>query len=371
MNEIVGPLNEVSLWLLFGLMIGVALAIDLGIYSKIRQFFSKTQNSQSFSYDITKNETEIVPMSFRQALHWTIVWISLAMVFAGFVWWNMGYDKLLEFVTGYTLEESLSVDNMFVFLLIFTTLGIAHKHQHKVLFVGILSAIVLRTLMILGGVTLLESFHWMIFVFGGALIFTAIRMLIQKEKKTIEIEKNLAVRLLRKILPINTTIQTHKFLIRKDGMLYASTLLVALAIVEVTDLVFAFDSIPAVLAITTDPFIVITSNIFAVIGLRSLYFLVGGMLERLHYLKYGLVGLLLFIGTKMILSEVYDVPLVASLIVIFAILSTVIGASFLFPKYKKKHEIDYNKYLNCPDCRAVEFYCPKHKEEIEELKKRL
>ena len=249
----------------------------------------------------------------------------------------MGYEKTLLFVTGYAIEKSLSVDNMFVFLLIFSSLAIPHVYQHKVLMVGIPSAIVMRIALILAGVALLESFHWMIYIFGGLLLFTAIRMLLQNKeeqgkKKEKTIEKNIAVRILKKFVPITFELNDGKFFLRKNNghkVLYATPLLVALVIVETTDLVFALDSIPAILAITTDSFIVITSNIFAILGLRSLYFLLAGMVEKFYYLKLGLAMILFFVGSKMIVSEFFEIPIVTSLMVIFGILGVALLLSFI------------------------------------------
>jgi tellurite resistance protein TerC len=245
---------------------------------------------------------------------------------------------MIEFVTGYALEKSLSVDNMFVFLLVFTTLGIPHKYQHRVLSFGILSAIAMRIALILVGASLLENFHWMIYIFGGLLWYTSIRMIIQKEEKKIELEKNIAVRFLKKFMPVNLSLVGNKFIVPINGVMHATPLLVGLAIIELTDLVFAMDSIPAVLAITRDPFIVITSNVFAILGLRALYFLIGGMMERFHYLKPGLIVLLLFIGTKMIISELYPIPTITSLIIVFVILATVIVGSLLKKPKTEKQE---------------------------------
>jgi tellurite resistance protein TerC len=316
-----------ELWIIFFTILSITIAIDLGLMHKIKRKLTKTP----------KTETEHV-MSVKEALGWTITWISLAGVFAGVIYFALGNEKMIEFVTGYTLEKSLSVDNMFVFLLVFTTLGIPHKYQHRVLSVGILSAIAMRIGIILVGATLLDKFHWMIYIFGGMLLYTAIRMILQKEEKKIELEKNIAVRILKKFMPVNLSLVGNKFIIPINGVLHATPLLVALAIVELTDLVFAMDSIPAVLAITRDPFIVITSNVFAILGLRALYFLIGGMMERFHYLKPGLIVLLLFIGTKMMISEVYPIPTTTSLIIVFIILAVVIVASLLRKPKTSKHE---------------------------------
>ena len=315
-----------ELWIIFFVILSVTIAIDLGLFHKIKRKLSKTQQT----------ETEHV-MSSKEALGWTLTWISLAGVFAAVIYFALGNDKMIEFVTGYALEKSLSVDNMFVFLLVFTTLGIPHKYQHRVLSFGILSAIAMRIVLILVGASLLDNFHWMIYIFGGLLWYTSIRMIIQKEEKKIELEKNIAVRILKKFMPVNLSLVGNKFIVPINGIMHATPLLVALAIIELTDLVFAMDSIPAVLAITRDPFIVITSNVFAILGLRALYFLIGGMMEKFHYLKPGLIVLLLFIGTKMIISEFYHIPTVTSLIIVFVILATVIVASLLRkPKIAKQ-----------------------------------
>lgn len=330
------------MWTLFSLFIGIALAVDIGVLGKINQFIRKIDrrynkskyrlsqdlklsSSQSVSKELTvqqgKEEQQEQRQIFRRALIWTILWISLAGIFAGIVFVTLGSDKALLFATGYAIEKSLSVDNMFVFLLIFSTLAIPHVYQHKVLMAGILSAIAMRIGLILAGVSLLESFHWMIYIFGGLLLFTAIRMLVQKKEKKIEIEKNIAVRIMKRFIPVSLEIHGSRFLSRKNGIIYATPMLVALVIVEMTDLVFALDSIPAILAITTDPFIVITSNIFAILGLRSLYFLLAGMMEKFYYLKPGLALVLFFIGTKMVASEFYKIPIMISLVVIFGILA--------------------------------------------------
>ncbi len=306
------------LWIVFGIMIGIALAIDFGLYSKIKSLIKRKQCSSQ-------------QQPFKHALIWTIIWISLATVFSGMIFLTLGQDKALLFVTGYIIEKSLSIDNMFVFLLIFSSLAIPHMYQHKVLMMGILGAILMRIVLILAGVSLLESFHFVIYVFSGVLLFTAIRMLVQMRKndEKIEIEKNIAVRMLKKIIPISFQLNGDKFLVRKDGILYATSMMIALVIVEMTDLVFALDSIPAILAITSDSFIIITSNIFAILGLRSLYFLLAGMMRKFYYLKYGLIAILLFVGVKMSLTGFIEFPVTLSLIVIFGILTFTLGLSFI------------------------------------------
>lgn len=319
-------MNDVYLlWTVFSLFVGISMAIDLGVFSKLRR--KKEQDNK-----------EIPP--FKTALRWTIVWISLAGVFAGVIYFDMGHEKLAEFVTGYALEKSLSVDNMFVFLLIFSSLNIPHKFQHKVLSMGIFGAIAMRIPLILAGAHLLEEFHWMIYLFGAFLIFTALRMLVQRKEKKIEVEKNIAIRALRKIMPVEFEIKEPKFFLIKNGIRYATPLLVALVIIEFTDLLFALDSIPAVLAITTDPFIVITSNIFAILGLRSLYFLLAGVMEKFYYLKPGLIAILLFIGIKMIIAEHVEIPTMLSLGVVLGILGLALLFSFIRAKkhgYESTH----------------------------------
>lgn len=333
------------IWLIFILFVGTALAVDIGVLDKAKKFINRkaTKSSNNKSLSDQENNT-IIPLNkessleqeqkqqlqtFRRALYWTILWISLAGVFTVIVYSALGQEEALLFATGYALEKSLSVDNMFVFLLIFSSLGIPYVYQHKVLMAGILSAIAMRIGLILAGVSLLESVHWMIYVFGGLLLFTGIRMLLQKKEKKIEIEKNIAVRILRKFIPVSLEVNGNKFLLHKNGVLFASPMLVALVIVEMTDLVFALDSIPAILAITTDSFIVITSNIFAILGLRSLYFLLAGMMEKFYYLKPGLAAILLFIGIKMVISEVYEIQITVSLMIIFSIIAVAIALSFI------------------------------------------
>jgi tellurite resistance protein TerC len=334
------------IWVFFTLLIGIGLAIDFGIIGKIRHRF-RTRNTSENNNNGSNQKREISSVlsvkkspqqkqTVKRAFEWTIIWISLAAVFAAIIYLTLGYEETLLFVTGYAIEKSLSVDNMFIFLIIFSSLAIPHVYQHKVLMAGILSAIIMRIALILAGVSLLESFHWMIYIFGGLLLFTAIRMLMQKkeeqDKKKMAIEKNIAVRVMKKFVPISFELNNDKFFLRKNNshkVLYATPMLVALVIVEMTDLVFALDSIPAILAITTDSFIVITSNIFAILGLRSLYFLLAGMMEKFYYLKSGLAMILFFIGCKMIVSEFFEIPIAVSLTVIFGILAAALLLSFI------------------------------------------
>lgn len=316
------------------------MAIDLGAIGALK----KKLHVGKPSSQPANAETHEKKSTFKQALAWTIVWISLAAIFAGIIYAMSGYGSFLEFVTGYTLEKSLSVDNMFVFILIFSSLGIPHQYQHKVLSVGIISAIAMRIPLIVAGAALLENFHWMMYVFGGFLVITAIRMALQRKEEKIEIEKNIAVRLLKKFIPLTPQLHENRFLVRlAGGALYATPMLVALVIVEMTDLVFAIDSIPAVLAVTTDPFIVVTSNVFAILGLRSLYFLLAGMMEKFRYLKPALVALLLFIGAKMLVSDAYKIPVEVSLGVIFAILGIALGLSAVKARTESKIDATVDK----------------------------
>jgi len=328
------------LWVIFGLFVGIAMAIDLGAIGALRnRLMAKKSLLENQRSEDEKKST------FKQALTWTVVWISLAAIFAGIIYLTAGFDSFLEFVTGYTLEKSLSIDNMFVFIVIFSSLGIPHQFQHKVLSVGIISAIVMRIPLIIVGASLLESFHWMMYIFGAFLLVTGIRMAIQKkEKEKIDIERNVAVRLLKRFVPVTPELHQNRFLVRlMDGTLYATPMLAALVIVEMTDLVFAIDSIPAVLAITTDPFIVITSNIFAILGLRSLYFMLAGLMKKFYYLKAALVTLLVFIGSKMLASDLYKLPIEVSLIVVFTTLGIALGLSALKTKTEIKSHATVNK----------------------------
>jgi len=315
-------LSEFELWIVFSIIIGISLSVDLGIINKIR---SKFKNK----FENTKTNNIIEGLSFEQSLIRSIVWISLAGIFAMIIFLTFGEHKTLEFLTGYVLEESLSVDNMMLFLLVFTTLGIPHKYQQRNLSVGILIAIGLRVIVILIGSSLLETFHWMIYVFGGILLIGAFRMMVQRKEQTMNINNNVSVKFLKKFIPIKTEISDQKFFTKINGVLYATPLFVSLIIIGVTDLVFAMDSIPAVLAITTDPFIVITSNIFAISGLRALYFLISSVIHKLYYLKTGLIILLFFIGIKIIISKFYEISTLVSFMIVALILSIMVIASII------------------------------------------
>jgi len=266
-------------------------------------------------------------VSLREALTWSCVWVSLALLFSLGVYFVRGGEKALEFLTGYVIEWSLSVDNLFVFLVIFSYFAVPPIYQHRVLFWGILGALVLRAIFIATGSALLANFHWMIYVFGGFLVFTGIKLLLAGEDK-VEPEKNPAVRLLRRFIKVTPDYQGQRFFIRKDGTLWATPLLLVLVVVETTDVIFAVDSIPAIFAITLDPFIVYTSNVFAILGMRALFFLLAGVMEMFRYLKVGLSFVLCFVGAKMMLVDLYKIPIGISLGVVAGILGISILASF-------------------------------------------
>jgi tellurite resistance protein TerC len=253
------------------------------------------------------------------------------MLFAGYVWLSYGSGQGIEFLTGYVIEKSLSVDNIFVFVVLFGSLGIPPVYQHRVLFWGILSALVLRGAMIWGGVALLERFHWVIYVFGAFLVLTGVRLLFTKEESH-HPEHSRLFRAARRVIPGTTRFDGHRFFTIENGKRVATPLFFALVMIELTDVVFAVDSIPAIFAVTTDPFIVFTSNIFAILGLRSLYFLLAGLVARFTYLKPSLAGVLMFVGVKMSIVDFVKIPPAVSLLVISGILAAGVGASILRPR---------------------------------------
>ena len=269
-------------------------------------------------------------VSVKEAAAWSLVWVSLALLFNAGLWWHLNGTagaeiadrKALEFFTGYLIEKSLSVDNVFVFLLIFSSFRVAAEYQRRVLIYGVLGAIVLRAVMILAGAWLVREFSWVLYIFGVFLVITGLRMLVMAEKKP-DLEKNPVLKFARRHLRISDGHHGEKFTVMKDGVRYFTPLFLVLILIEASDLVFAVDSIPAIFAITTDPFIVFTSNIFAIMGLRALYFLMADVADRFHLLKYGLAMVLTFIGAKMLIAPWYHVPVAASL----AIVAVLIGAS--------------------------------------------
>ncbi|HEX9207931.1 MAG TPA: TerC family protein [Steroidobacteraceae bacterium] len=291
--------------------------------------------------DLSVLHRESAELSVRQALFWTGVWVCVAMSYTGVVyglyehrWLGFvpgpgvagGADAVIQFITGYLLEWSLSVDNIFVIALIFSYLKIPPRFQYRVLFWGIVGAIVLRGMMIAAGTTLLHHFDWMFYVFGGILLLSALRML-RSDDEAIDVGNSFPARLVRRLIPVTSQIERARFFERIGGKLYATPLFVALVMVELTDVVFAVDSIPAILAVTRDPFLVFTSNAFAILGLRSLYFAVAGLMAMFRYLRYSLVAILAFVGMKMLLVGSYHVPNLASLGIILGTLGVGIAAS--------------------------------------------
>jgi tellurite resistance protein TerC len=264
----------------------------------------------------------------REALAWSVVWIGLALVFNAGVWSYFGPERGLEFLTGYLIEKSLSVDNIFVFVVIFSALGIPALYQHRVLFWGILTALVLRAVMIFAGTALLARFHWLIYVFGAFLILTGIKLFLQRNAEE-HPEDGWVMRGARRLIRSTNRLDGEHFFTLENGRWLATPLFMALLLVEFTDVIFAVDSIPAILAVTTDPFIVFTSNMFAILGLRSLFFLLAGVVDRFRYLKVGLAGVLVFVGVKMVAIDVYKVPIAVSLGVIATILAGSIIASLI------------------------------------------
>lgn len=273
----------------------------------------------------------------REALIWSAVWIGCAGIFTALIYQWLGHEKAWQFATAYVIEKSLSIDNLFVFILIFTYFKIGKVYQHKILFWWILGALIMRAIFIYLGVQVLEMFHWVMYVFGAFLIVSAVKMLFEG-KEEIEFERKLIVRMLKKIMPISKIKDTHSFFVTENGKRAATSLFVALLIIEMTDLVFAIDSIPAVLAISQDMFIVYTSNIFAILGLRSLYFALSGVMGKFSYLRYGLAAVLAFVGIKMLISGYYHFPIGLSLGIIIGCITLSIIATYIFPT--KNNEIE-------------------------------
>jgi len=307
--------DMIWLWVGFNLFVLAMLALDLGV-------FHRTSHS----------------VSVKEGAVWSVVWIGLALLF------NLGiyffWDRLvpgssysnseagLAFLTGYLIEKSLSVDNIFVFVLLFSYFAVPAAYQHRVLFWGVLGALVMRGILIFVGAALLKEFHWIIWIFGAFLIFTGLKMAFSRDEE-VHPEQNPLVRLLRRLIPVTERYEGDRFFVRQAGALAATPLFLVLLIVESTDLIFAVDSIPAIFAVTQDPFIVYTSNVFAILGLRSLYFVLAGVMDKFYYLKFGLAVVLTFVGVKMALVDIYKIPTAVSLGVIVAVLAVAVGASLL------------------------------------------
>lgn len=299
---------SVAMWIAFWVIVLAALFIDLAVLNKHHG-----------------------KVTMKEAALMVCAWVSLALLFGGAIWLVEGPRHALEFYTGYVLEYSLSVDNMFVFIMIFGYFAIPHNLQPKALLWGIVGAVILRFMFIFLGVQLISLFSWTIYVFGALLIFTAAKMLLQKEDDNFDPSQSFILKLLRKVMPIKTDYHGENFFVLEAGKRMATPLLAAVMVIEMSDLIFAVDSIPAVLSITQDTFLVYSSNIFAIIGLRSLYFLLSGMAGKFPYLKYGISVILFFVGVKMLLSHFFPIPIVASLGVIVGILALSVLSSKIFP----------------------------------------
>lgn len=307
-------IGEPWMWVAFIIFVLVMLALDLFVFGGRKAH----------------------RVSVREAATWSLVWASLALLFNAGLWWYLSGTagpeiadrKALEFLTGYLIEKSLSVDNVFVFLLIFSSFHVAAEYQRRVLIYGVLGAIVLRAVMILAGAWLVREFNWVLYIFGAFLVVTGVRMLVMAEKEP-DLNNNPVLKFARRHLRISDGHHGEKFAVMKDGVRYFTPLFLVLILIETSDVVFAVDSIPAIFAITTDPFIVFTSNIFAIMGLRALYFLLADVADRFHLLKYGLAMVLAFIGAKMLIAPWYHVPVAASLAIVAALIGASVAASLI------------------------------------------
>jgi tellurite resistance protein TerC len=302
-------MNESTiLWGAFSFFVLGMLALDLGVFHR-------------------KSHT----VSVKEALTWTGIWIVLAMLFNLFVYHYFDKEKALEFFTAYLVEKSLSIDNIFVIIMIFSYFSVPASYQHKVLFWGILGALVMRVIFIFAGIELIHKFHWLIYLFGGFLVITGVRMVFG-EDKPMDPEKNPLVKLVRKIFPVTESFDGDKFFVRRNAKIWATPLFVVVVLIEGTDLIFAVDSIPAIISISDNTFIVYTSNVFAILGLRSLYFALAGIEKYFTYLKYGLATILVFVGIKMCIADFYKIPVEISLIIISFLLAISMIASVLVKK---------------------------------------
>lgn len=300
--------SPVLLFVVFNIFVLAMLALDLGVFHR---------------------KAHVIKM--KEALIWSAFWIALSLLFnLGIYFWR-GPETALEFLTGYLIEKSLSVDNIFVFILIFSYFQVPSLYQHKVLFWGILGALIMRAIFIATGVTLIQKFHWIIYIFGAFLILTGIKMALQKDKE-IHPERNPVLRLFRRFMPVTGDYEDGKFFVKKAGRYLATPLFIVLLVVESTDVVFAVDSIPAILAITLDPFIVYTSNVFAILGLRAFYFALAGIMQLFHYIHYGLSAILVFVGGKMLFADIYKIPIGIALGVVAGILLISVIASLVRPR---------------------------------------
>jgi tellurite resistance protein TerC len=296
-----------ALWIGFTVFILAMLVLDLGVFHR--------------------NAHEV---RFREALVWSVIWIALSLLFCAWIYAQFGNERGLEFLTGYLIEKALAVDNIFVFLVIFSAFAVPAAYQHRVLFWGILGALIMRALFIVVGAALIERFHWIMYLFGVFLVLTGIKMLLRRDVEE-HPERNPLFRMFQRFIPSVSEYHGSRFTVVKDGRRYATPLLLVLVCIETSDLVFAVDSIPAIFAVTKDPFIVFTSNIFAILGLRAMFFLLAGAVQRLNYLQPGLALVLVFVGTKMLLADLYPIPIVISLGAVATLLGTSVLASLLWP----------------------------------------
>ena len=303
--------HQILPWVIFNLFVLAMLALDLGVFHR---------------------KTHVIEI--KEALLWSAFWIALALLFNLGVYFWRGAEMALAFLTGYLIEKSLSVDNIFVFLLIFSYFGVPPLYQHKVLFWGIVGALIMRAIFIFAGITLIEKFHWVIYIFGAFLVLSGIKLALQKDKK-IHPERNPVLRLFRKFMPVAEQYEGARFFISRGGRSFASPLFIVLLVIETTDVIFAVDSIPAILGITLDPFIVYTSNVFAILGLRALYFALAGIMQLFHYLHYGLSAILVFVGLKMLLADLYKIPIGIALGVVAGILIISVIVSVIKPREVK------------------------------------
>jgi len=278
---------------------------------------------------VLQRRSHVMPV--KEALLWVAFWVSLALIFNVGIYFYFGMDSALEFLTGYLVEYSLSVDNIFVFALIFSYFGIPAEYRHKALLWGILGAIVMRAIFILAGVAMINRLHWIIYVFGAFLVYIGIKIAFEKDRE-MDPGKNPILRLVKRFLPVTESYEGGRFFVRRAGRLFATPMLIVVIVIETTDVIFAVDSIPAILSITLNPFIVYTSNIFAILGLRALYFALAGIMDLFHYLNYGLAAILVFVGVKMLISDYYKIPVAGALGFIVLVLTTSIVASIMFPK---------------------------------------
>jgi tellurite resistance protein TerC len=299
-------------WIFFGIFIFAMLALDLGVFN---------------------HKVHVIKM--KESLLWTAFWVTLALAFCAGIYFfhSDGHSKAMEFFTAYIIEYSLSIDNLFVFMLIFRFFSVPQSYEHKALFWGILLALITRAVFIFAGVALLNAFSWVMYIFGAFLIFTGIKMALNKETE-VHPDKNIAIKILRFFIPVTKEFQEAKFFIIKNGRRFATPMLAVLLALETTDILFAVDSIPAVLAISKDPFIVYTSNVFAILGLRSLFFAISGLMKLFHLLHYGLAAILSFVGVKMLIEDFFHVPVGVSLIIISSILVISVVASIIWPDTK-------------------------------------